>query len=94
MCAESLPTVDFEVLEKALSTAINSARSLDEIEEWLKTQASVKSVQLSSYLLKSNPPQRDFTVEFYMQAGSTITKIVNIFDLGNQQFRFHKLRDQ
>jgi len=94
MCAESLSTVDFEVLEKTLATAIDSARSLDEIETWLKSQQYIKSVQLADYLLKSNPPQRDFIVEFSMQHGSTVTKIVNIFDLGNQQFRFHKLRDQ
>jgi hypothetical protein len=94
MCSESLSTVDFEALEKTLATAIDSARSLDEIETWLKSQQCIKLVQLADYLLKSNPPQRDFIVEFSMQDGSTVTKIVNIFDLGNQQFRFHKLRDE
>jgi hypothetical protein len=93
MCAESCSTVDFEVLEKTLADAIGSARSLDEIEAWLKLQQCVKSVQLAGYLLKSNPPQRDFIVEFSMQDGSTVTKIVNIFDLGNQRFQFHGLRD-
>ena len=94
MCDEALSTVDFEVLEKTLATAIDSARSLNEIEAWLKSQQCVKSVQLAGYLLKSNPPQRDFIVKFSMQDGSTVTKIVNIFDLGNQQFQFHNLRDQ
>ena len=94
MCAESRSTVDFEVLEETLATAIDSARSLDEIEAWLKSQQCVKSVQLADYVLKSNPPQRDFIVEFSMQDELTVTKIVNIFDLGNQQFRFHNLRDQ
>ena len=94
MCAESLSTVDFEVLEKMLSTAIDSARSLDEIEAWLKSQQFVKSVQLADYLLKSNPPQRDFIAAFSLQDGLTLIKIVNIFDLGNGKFRFHELRDQ
>jgi hypothetical protein len=94
MCAASLSTADFEALQKTLAAAIASARSLDEIEAWLKSQQCVKSVQLENYLLKSNPPQRDFTVEFRMENGSTVKKIINIFDLGNQQFRFHKLRDQ
>ena len=94
MCAESPSTVDFEVLEKTLSTAIDSARSLDEIEVWLKSQQCIKSVQLADYLLKSNPPQRDFIVVFSLQDKSTLTKIVNIFDLGNGKFRFHELRDQ
>lgn len=94
MCAESPSTVDFEVLEKALSTAIDSARSLDEIEAWLKSQQCVTSVWLANYVLKSNPPQRDFIVAFRLQNGSTLTKIVNIFVLGNGKFRFHELRDQ
>ena len=94
MCAESLSIGDFEALQKTLAAVIASARSLDEIEAWLKSQQCVKSVQLENYLLKSNPPQRDFTVEFRMENGSTVKKIINIFDLGNQQFRFHKLRDQ
>ena len=94
MCDESRSTVDFEALEKTLAIVIDSARSLDEIEAWLKSQQGVKSVQLAGYLLKSNPPQRDFILEFRMEDGSTVKKIVNIFDLGNQQFQFHKLRDE
>ena len=94
MCAESFSIVDTNSFEKALISVISSARSLDEIEAWLKSQQCVESVQLADYLLKSNPPQRDFVVEFKMQDGSMIKKIVNIFDLGNQQFRFHNLRGQ
>lgn len=94
MCAESLSTADFEAFQKTLAAAIAGACSLDEIEAWLKSQQGVKSVQLADYLLKSNPPQRDFIVEFRTQDGSTVKKIINIFDLGNQQFRFHKLRDE
>ena len=94
MCPESLSTVDLEVFQETLVAAIASARSLDEIEAWLKSQQCVKSVQLAGYLLKSNPPQRDFIVEFKTVDGSTVKRIVNIFDLGNQQFQFHKLRDQ
>jgi hypothetical protein len=91
---ESLSTVDFEALKKTLTTVIDSARSLDEIEAWLKSQQYVTSVQLAGYLLKSNPPQRDFIVELKMAEDSTVKKIINIFDLGNQQFQFNKLRDQ
>lgn len=86
--------IDFKNLEDALATAMDSARSLDEIEAGLKSQQCVKSVELRDYLLKSNPPQRDFIVEFVKEGGSTVTKVVNIFDLGEQQFQFHKLRDR
>lgn len=92
MCAVSI--VDFEIFESTLATVINSARSLDEIEAWLRSQQCIKSLQLADYLLKSNPPQRDFIVEFAIGEDSTVTKIINIFDLGNQQFQFHKLRNQ
>jgi hypothetical protein len=92
MCLESL--VDSEVFQESLAAAIASARSLDEIEAWLKSQPCVKSVQLADYLLKSNPPQRDFIVEFKAADGSTIKKIVNFFASGSQQFEFHKLRDR
>jgi hypothetical protein len=94
MCGESLSIVDFAALEKTLATVIDSARSLDEIEAWLKSQQYVKSVQLAGYLLKSNPPQRDFILEFRMEDGSTVKKVVNIFDLGSQQFQFHTLRNE
>ena len=94
MCAESPSTADFESLQKTLAAAIASAGSLDEIGAWLKSQKGVKSVQLADYLLKSNPPQRDFIVELKTEGGSTVKKIVNIFELDNQRFRFHKLRDE
>jgi len=84
---------DFEALERALPPAIASARSLDEIEAWLKSQPGVQSVRLADYLAKSNPPQRDFIVEFGTDNDS-VQKIVNIFDLGNRLFRFNKLRDR
>jgi len=92
MSAES--SADLEALQKALPAAIASAKSLDEIRGWLKSQQGVKSVELAAYLSKSNPPQRDFIVELKTVAGSTVKKIVNIFDLGNQQFQFRKLRDE
>jgi len=94
MCAELHSSADFVTLQETLAAAIASARSLDEIGAWLKSQQCVKSVQLADYLLKSNPPQRNFIVELKTVDGSTVKKIVNIFDLGNQQFQFHKLRDE
>jgi hypothetical protein len=93
MCPESLSTIDLEAFQETLATVVASARSPDEIQVWLKSQPHVESVQLAGYLLKSNPPQRDFLVEFETADGTAVKKIVNIFDLGNQKFLFHKLRD-
>jgi len=94
MCAESTSNTDLEALQTTLAAAIAGAKSLDEIAAWLKAQQGVKSVQLADYLSKSNPPQRDFIVELRTVGGATVKKIVNIFDLGNQQFQFRKIRDE
>ena len=94
MGAELFPSMDIEALERELVSAIDSAGSLREIETRLRSHQFIKSVELTDYLLKSNPPQRDFIVEFAIPDSSTVTKIVNIFDLGNGHFRFHELRDQ
>lgn len=88
----SFSTVDFKAFEEKIASIIDSAVSLDEIEAWLRSQQGVKSVKLSDYLMKSYPPQREFLVEFSMQDGSTVRKVVNIFDLGNQKFKFNELR--
>jgi len=94
MCTDSLSTNDFEIFKTRLAKTINNAQSLDEIELWLKSQQCVKSVQLAGYLLKSNPPQRDFIVEFSLYDGSIVTRIVNIYELGKQSFQFHQLSNQ
>ena len=93
MCAKGFPTFQSGTFEKRLATAIESATSLHEIERWLKSLRRVKSVHLADYILKSNPPQRDFIMELRMEDGSTVKKIVNILDLGHQHFKFHQLRD-
>ncbi len=94
MSGEASAPVDFTALEKTLARTIDGAQSLAEIEEGLKSQPGVQSVQLADYLLKSNPPQREFMVEFKAEDGATLKKIVNIFDLGDQRFRLHTIRDQ
>jgi hypothetical protein len=94
MCAEAFLSVDINTFEKDLISVISNAQSLDEIEVWLKSQQCVKSLKLEGYLLKSNPPQRDFVVDFKMQDGSIVSKIVNIYDLGNRKFQFHKICNQ
>lgn len=86
--------VDFEALEKALAEVVARARSLEEIEAWLNSQPSVKSVELANYLLKSNPPQRDFILELRTNDDSSIKKIVNIIHLNDGRFKFNQLRDR
>jgi hypothetical protein len=94
MYRNSLSTIDLEAFKEKVAAAVAGARSLDEIKALLTSQPFVVSVELTDYLLKSNPPQRDFIVEFKTADGSMIKTVVNIFDLGDQRFQFNKLRDQ
>jgi hypothetical protein len=80
-------------LAKALPGVAGNARSLDEIATWLRAQPGVESVELSDYLLKSNPPQRDFIVACRVKGGSTVRKVLNVYVLGGDKFRFNCVRD-
>lgn len=94
MIRERSAEVNFEVLQKSLPLAVDRAQSLAEIEAWLRSQPGVAGVQLADYLLKSNPPQREFVLEFRGEDGTAVKRIVNIFDLGDRGFRFHTIREQ
>ena len=94
MDADSSSSVDFAALEEALAAAVARARSLDEIESWLKSQPFVESVRLADYLLKSYPPQRDFIVEFKTGQDSSTKRVVNITAVSDKQFKFNQLREQ
>lgn len=91
---EGLSAAGLENFERSLANAVDSARSLEQIDSWLKSQQFVRSVHQTDYLLKSNPPQRDIIIELEMADGSTSRKVVNVFSLGDEQFRFHQLRDR
>ena len=80
-------------LAKALSGIANNAHSLDEIAAWLRAQPGVTSVKLGDYLLKSNPPQRDFLVECTRKDGSTVRKVLNVYVLSAEKFQFNCVRD-
>jgi len=85
---------DIDELEKALPGVTDNAQSLGEIEAWIGAQPCVKSVQLAGYVLKSNPPQRDFIIECGSKDGTVIKKILNVYVLGTQKFQFNSMRDQ
>lgn len=93
MVAQSEAAVVLETFQEEVAEAIKAMPSLDAITAWLTSQQRVKSVRLADYLLKSNPPQRDFIVEFEVAEGATITLVVNVLDQGNKQFQLHRLRE-
>jgi hypothetical protein len=93
MCEHVISTGDFDKIERTLSDVIARISSLEEFEAWLKSQAYVESVRLEDYLLKTNPPQREFIVEFKTDESTIIAKAIAISVLPNQKFKFRTLRD-
>jgi hypothetical protein len=84
---------DISDLEKALPGLARSAHSLEEIEASIKAHPCVKHVELGDYLMKSNPPQRDFFVECETEGGLVVKKIVNVTVLSDHDFEFNGVRD-
>jgi len=92
--SDSTPSNDpIGELAKALAGVADNAHSLDEIAAWLRSQPGVTSVELGDYLLKSNPPQRDFLVECTRKDGSSVRKVLNIYVLAGEKFQFNCVRD-
>jgi hypothetical protein len=92
--SDSTPSNDaIGELAKALAGVAGSAHSLEEITAWLRAQPGVTSVELGDYLLKSNPPQRDFLVECATKDGTRVRKVLNVYVLGADKFQFNCVRD-
>lgn len=94
MSAESITSSSLKDFERNLAVLVGSVRTIEEIEAWIRSQSIAKAVRLEDYYLKSNPPQREFVVQFNAEDGTTVSKVVNVFDLGNAGFRFHEIRDE
>jgi hypothetical protein len=94
MSADSITSSGLKDFERNLAEVVGSARTIGEIEVWIRAQSIAKAVRLEDYYLKSNPPQREFVVQFKAKGGETVTKVVNVFDLGNERFQFHEVRDE
>ena len=50
----------FADFEQGIALAVESADSLEDVEQWLNARSDVKSVELDAAWGKSNPPQRTF----------------------------------
>lgn len=81
--------LDFEI---EMNSVVQNAKSLEEIETWLRSRPDITSVELANYQLKSNPPQNEFMLTTEMSGNLTETIAVNIFNDGEGQFRLNKIR--
>ena len=93
ICGGSSLMSDFNEIEKTLPVLVEQISSLEELDIWLKSQECIQGVSLQDFLIKTNPPQRKFIVEFKSSNGSTVTKVINIFVLGDGRLQFNNLHD-
>jgi ribosomal protein L16 Arg81 hydroxylase len=93
ICEESNSVITFDEIERILPSIIDQVTSIEELDTWLKSQECVQSVKLRDFLIKTNPPQREFVVEFKNSNGSTITRVIKIFVLETGQFRFNRMQE-
>lgn len=84
---------DFDEFEKTLLRVVEGTHSLVELSEWLKSQKYVASTKLQDYLIKTNPPLKEFIVEFKMNDGSIQSKAIDVFILGVHTYKLKSLHD-
>lgn len=85
--------ISFDEIERILPSVIDQVTTTEQLDTWLKSQECVQSVKQRDYLIKTNPPQREFVVKFRNSDGSTITKVIKIFVLETGRFRFNNLKN-
>ena len=93
MCSNPISTNDFDQIKETLSNVVERVSSLEEFDAWLRSQECIESVNLEDFLIKTEPPQREFVVEFKMADSSTKKKAIDIVLLGDQGFRLSEFYD-
>jgi hypothetical protein len=88
----ALASGDFRWLT-TLASITDEARSLDDIVRWLRAQPFVASIKAADYLLKSNPPQREISIEIRLISGGCWKGILKILELGPARFRLGSVRE-
>jgi len=78
MCGDTISAKELAKLTETLADVMQQIRSLEELEDWLRSQHCVESVKTADYLIKTEPPQKELLVTFKMDDGSTLTKVIDI----------------
>jgi hypothetical protein len=93
MNRDTISEDDFDEFEKTLFRVVEKASSLEELSTWLKSQKYVVSTKLQDYLIKTNPPLKEFNVDFKMNDGSIQSKVIDVFILGVHTYKLKGLHD-
>ena len=83
---------DVAGFEERVVDAVDRSRSLSDLSRWLESQHCVESVRLRDYLIKTNPPRREFSIVVRDAAGSADEKTLSIALLPRGGFAFHEIR--
>ena len=78
MCGDTISAEELAELTEILADVLDGIQSPEEFESWLKSQHCVKSVRMGDYIIKTEPPQKELSVIFKMDDGSTVTKVIDI----------------
>ena len=86
MCDSSISADILEKFAQTLSDILRRIDSLENFENWLKSQPCVVSVSTADHLIKTEPPRKEVSVIFKMDDGSTFTKVVDVILYPDQTF--------
>ncbi|MEM7063452.1 MAG: hypothetical protein AAF572_09850 [Cyanobacteria bacterium P01_B01_bin.77] len=83
---------EFSVFEQDLTVAISAATSLDEIYTWLTQHNDVDSVSVSDYIIKTEPPQREFNASYRLAPDTLTPIIIDVLEFSDDQFQLSEVR--
>lgn len=78
MSESGLSNEELETFYSTMRQKMSNTDSIGGLENWLKSQPFVKSVQTAKYLIKTEPPKKEVTVIFKMKDGSSVSKVIDI----------------
>jgi hypothetical protein len=88
MSDSTISAKELEVIIKTLDNVLRRASSLEDFESWLRSQPGVMSVGTADWLIKTEPPQKEVSVVFKMDDGSTFTSVIDVILYPDQTFGF------
>lgn len=78
-------------LESQLITVVRRSKSINEIMKFFRSCSNVESANCRNYFLKSNPPQRVFSIQCRGSNELTFQLTLRIIEFSGQKFEFHSL---
>ena len=91
---DTVSTNDLKIFVTEFGRVIEETKSLDDIEDWLRSQPYIVSVKTASYLIKTEPPKKELIVTFRFDSSSTVTKVIDITVYPDQTFSMSGMHGQ